>query len=256
MQKKGKLFYTDPFVIDLEKLEDLYNFILSHTENCFIEVVSVSPREKEVRKFNSFEEFSALKNVIKTRISKLRFKGYKDNKEIIKLEFINPKGKIFPFLNSYTFKSYFKIEGEKEFDVFLASYKEKVESMFCYRRMAYMSLHAFLTSFFAVLFTTIYALMLVRNEESTYTILLVSSVLFFLFSIAFNIFFCPFLYLHNPLVKFELGINYENNKGMYFKILSTFIVNNAKQIFFALLSAIAVYFSGNLIKFLLEQNYI
>ncbi len=242
MIRIGKKIHTDPYLIDLENLERLCDFVTKYADVCAIKIVSYTQKEKEVREFTSFSELLSLKEVIKYKICKMTLRGYKDKKEIITLDFTNPTRKIFPFIEPATLKSTFIIEGEEDFEKFLAEYEEKIESVVSYKRVAYKMLYSFQPSFVASLFTAVYVLSLSRQGAEA-SLLVLASVLFFLtLSTLANFFFYPFLYIYNPLIKFDLELVTQNSYKIYLNLLARSLRDNSKLLFLSILVGLGLVF--------------
>ncbi len=240
MYRRGKINHTEPFLINKETLKSLYDFILEYAENCTIEVVSFSKKGKEIREFSSYNEFMSLKHLILYKVSKLSLKGYEEQKEILSFVFSNPSKKILPFINPCTLKTTFSMHGEEEYNNFLLKYKDFIESITNYRRVAYTILYSFLPSFIAAILTSLYLLPFVKQEQGILTILLVLVFLFLVFSMVANLFVYPILYMHNPLVAYDFDIANKNNIRLYFSLVYNMLKENSSLLFVGIITGLTV----------------
>ncbi len=258
MKRIGKKFHTQPFILNLEKFEKLYAFLMSYADSCFIEILNITDKEKEIREFKNLEEFLLLKENITSKIYRLTLKAYKNKKKIISLEFINPTEKIFPFIDPYTLKSNFSIEcadaekNEEEYKKFILEYFEVIESLISYKRVSYKMLYAFMPSFFASVFSFVSLLPLTKQEESVLILFLVFIVIYLIYSTLVNLLLYPFLYLHNPLINFDFGLEKKRKFKIYYSPVFYFFKDNSKYLLLGLFTASTVLFFDKAFELLLK----
>ncbi len=247
MRRTGKKNHTDPFLLTLENLKSLYDFLLKYADTCIFEVVNFSLKGKEVREFDSYEDFLTHKHLIKFKINRLTVRCYKDKREVISLKFNNPIKKILPFISPHTLKTNFSVEGESEYLKFISEYSEIVEKMVSNKRLAYTMLYAFQPSFFAALLGAFYILpVAVLGSEKSHAILFLDFIfLFLLFSMIVNLVFYPFLYIYNPLIHFEFDIEYKKSFIIYFNAIISFLKENSWLLLLAIVLALSVFFYKN-----------